>query len=134
MNRAQRRVARRQAPASVRSFAAAYQCPDCLAETTYPVADQHGVWHIDVRHDDTCPIFRRLRAERRPTGQLRGGAVKAARVCQSRRLRDGRPLVEVSCPHCDSMHWLLTDGTTLAYCLSHVNLPMFIEGLGEQVR
>jgi len=60
--------------------------------------------------------------------------MKTARVRQSRRLRDGRQLVEVSCPHCDSTHWLLTDGAPLAYCLSHANLPMFVEGLGEPVR
>jgi hypothetical protein len=61
--------------------------------------------------------------------------MKTAIVRQTRHLRDGRQLVEVSCPHCDSTHWLLTDGTKqLAYCLSHANLPMFVEGLGGPVR
>jgi hypothetical protein len=26
--------------------------------TSYPVSDWIGVWHIDVRHDLTCPRFR----------------------------------------------------------------------------
>jgi hypothetical protein len=34
-----------------------YRCPDCLSETTYPIADQFGMWHVEVRHDDTCPWF-----------------------------------------------------------------------------
>ena len=59
--------------------------------------------------------------------------MKTTTVRQSRRLRDGRQLVEVTCPHCDSTHWLVAD-TTLAYCLTHANMPMFIEGLGEPVR
>lgn len=64
MNRAQRRAAQRKAPPALRAFAAAYRCPDCLNETTEPY---HGGdhWHINVHHDDTCPTYRRLRAEGR---------------------------------------------------------------------
>lgn len=59
--------------------------------------------------------------------------MKTATVRQSRRLRDGRQLVEVSCPHCPETHWLLPD-STLAHCPSHANMPMFIDGLGQAVR
>jgi hypothetical protein len=63
MNRAERRRNNRSAPRSIRAFAAAYRCPDCLSNTTQPVADEFGVWHIDVQHDDTCPSYRRLKAK-----------------------------------------------------------------------
>ncbi len=59
MNRAQRRLHARHAPASIRAFAAAYRCPDCLSETTRPVQDR-GIWRIEVRHDDTCPTWRAM--------------------------------------------------------------------------
>jgi hypothetical protein len=62
MNRAQRRRAHRQAPPEFRAFAANYRCPDCLNDTTQPVADDLGIWHIEVHHDDTCPTYRRLLA------------------------------------------------------------------------
>ncbi len=59
MNRAQRRSRRNhQAPPKVQAFAAAYRCPDCLSETPQPVQDWLGIWHIEVRHDDTCPAYR----------------------------------------------------------------------------
>jgi hypothetical protein len=63
MNRAQRRRETRKAPRAICLFAAAYRCPDCLSETTQPVSDHLGAWHIDVHHDDTCPTYRRLRAQ-----------------------------------------------------------------------
>ena len=63
VNRSQRRAARRNAPRSVRWLADNYRCPDCLSETTQPVADERGVWHINVHHDDTCPTYKRLLAQ-----------------------------------------------------------------------
>jgi hypothetical protein len=54
-------------------------------------------------------------------------------VIQTRRLRDGRYLAEVDCPHCDSTHWLLNPGH-LAYCLTHDNAAMFVDGLGSPVQ
>lgn len=52
-----------KAPLSIRAFAAAYRCPDCLSETAQPVADQLGIWHVYVHHDDTCPMYQRLKAK-----------------------------------------------------------------------
>ncbi len=63
MNRAQRRAAARRAPAHMRAFALAYRCPDCLSETAEPVlVDARGVWRVNVHHDETCPTYRRLKA------------------------------------------------------------------------
>jgi hypothetical protein len=65
MNRAERRWRNRKAPRSVRWLANNYRCPDCLSETTSPVQDRIGVWHINVQHDDTCPWFNRyVRSDR----------------------------------------------------------------------
>lgn len=63
MNRANRRRRTREAPASIRAFAATYRCPDCLSEMTCPVQDRFGIWRIEVRHDDTCPTWRAIQQE-----------------------------------------------------------------------
>jgi hypothetical protein len=62
MNRAERRANHRKAPPAVRAVASNYQCPDCLSETTHPAVDELGIWHIEVHHDDTCPLFAAYRA------------------------------------------------------------------------
>ncbi|OBJ00234.1 hypothetical protein A5624_08585 [Mycobacterium sp. 1482292.6] len=61
MNRADRRRTKRRPPLSVRWVAANYRCPDCLSETAQPVQDNAGVWHIEVRHDESCPWFTQLK-------------------------------------------------------------------------
>jgi hypothetical protein len=61
-NRADRRRRERKAPLAIRLYALNYRCPDCINSTSEPYADEHGVWHIDVAHDETCPSYRRLRA------------------------------------------------------------------------
>jgi hypothetical protein len=60
VNRAQRR-GRRKAPPAFIEYARTYRCPDCLSETAYPLSDRHGIWHIEVRHDDTCPTYIAMR-------------------------------------------------------------------------
>jgi hypothetical protein len=40
-----------------------------------------------------------------------GGTVKRAKVCQRRRLADGRIMVNVVCPVCDHRHWLPVTAT-----------------------
>jgi hypothetical protein len=62
MNRADRRQQQRQAPFAIRLYARTYRCPDCINSTSEPVADEFGVWHINVHHDETCPSYRKLRA------------------------------------------------------------------------
>ncbi|MGO8937370.1 MAG: hypothetical protein ACLQLO_09635 [Mycobacterium sp.] len=62
MNRADRRRAGHRAPRSVSQFAATYECPDCLADVTYPIQGDDGRWQIAVLHSDTCPLYRRLKA------------------------------------------------------------------------
>ncbi|MGW8565176.1 hypothetical protein [Isoptericola sp. NPDC055881] len=39
-------------------------CPDCDADTELkPDADVPGLVYMLVRHDDTCPHYRRMKAE-----------------------------------------------------------------------
>lgn len=59
--------------------------------------------------------------------------MKHATVKQTRKLRGGRLLAEVHCPHCSQTHWLLDPGS-LAYCLSQPNRPMWVDGTGSLLR
>lgn len=64
MNRRQRRANPRP-PAALLAFARAYQCPDCLSENAEPVLvdpSGGGVWRLEIRHDETCPTYRSLKA------------------------------------------------------------------------
>ena len=61
--------------------------------------------------------------------------MKTANVSQSRRLRDGRRLAEIHhCPYCADAHWLITDGSTLAYVPCGPNRPVLLDGIGASVR
>lgn len=41
-------------------------CPDCNADTELARDPDHpGVWRLNIRHDDTCPTYRRLRCQGR---------------------------------------------------------------------
>jgi hypothetical protein len=61
VNRSARRQARK-APRPVQLLAD-QGCPDCSSETSQPVADRHGVWHVNISHDDTCPLYAQLRRD-----------------------------------------------------------------------
>lgn len=50
-------------PLDVLAFAARYACPDCDASTSL-TRGALGVWSLDVRHDGTCPAYRRMSRER----------------------------------------------------------------------
>lgn len=42
--------------------------------------------------------------------------MKRADVLQTRRLGDGRQLVQLAaCPYCGGRHWCMTDNSTIAY-------------------
>ncbi|MGH3968896.1 MAG: hypothetical protein ACRDTV_12480 [Mycobacterium sp.] len=61
--------------------------------------------------------------------------MKHATVKQTRRLRDGRQLAEIPCcPYCQGDHWLIADGSTLAYVPCASNRPVLLDGLGAPVR
>ncbi len=63
MNREQRRAAARTAGGrAVLSYADHYECPDCTSATELR-RDSDGVFHLDVRHDLTCPTYRRIRGD-----------------------------------------------------------------------
>jgi hypothetical protein len=53
------------APPSVRWLPDTYACPDCLSDNSVPVRDDHGIWHLNVMHEGTCPTYTRLLAEGR---------------------------------------------------------------------
>ncbi len=61
VNRRQRRTAARTAGGrAALTYADQYTCPDCASETELR-RDDDGVFLLEVRHDDTCPTFRRIR-------------------------------------------------------------------------
>jgi len=35
-----------------------YRCPDCSSDAEL-TRDSLGIWHLTIRHDDTCPTYRR---------------------------------------------------------------------------
>ncbi len=43
-------------PASVRAMARSYKCGHCDSETGQPRFDG-VIWHIDIHHDDECPVL-----------------------------------------------------------------------------
>jgi hypothetical protein len=52
-----RRPAPKPPPAAI-AFARAYRCQDCTGRARLrPRPDSNGVWHLDVRHDDGCPVL-----------------------------------------------------------------------------
>jgi hypothetical protein len=61
VNRRHRRQARNAAspPAAYRAIAEAYRCPDCNAGASDVQPAEGGVYRIDVRHEPTCPWYRR---------------------------------------------------------------------------
>jgi len=65
VNRAQRRAAARTAGGrAVLSYADQYTCPDCASDTEL-WRDDDGVFHLEIRHDDTCPTYRGMEGDRR---------------------------------------------------------------------
>ena len=60
--------------------------------------------------------------------------MKHATASQTRRLRDGRQLVQIAdCPHCGADHWLIADGT-LVYMPCGPNRAVWLDGLGISLR
>jgi hypothetical protein len=62
-------------PASVRRYADAYRCSDCRATVGSPTLDGMGVWHVPIRHDETCPV---LTGQVDPFGDVLAAAVRTA--------------------------------------------------------
>jgi hypothetical protein len=47
----------RPTPATL-AYAAAYRCGHCTGRARIrPRPDSAGAWHLDVRHDDGCPVL-----------------------------------------------------------------------------
>ncbi len=63
MNRRQRRAADRTAGGrAALSYADQYICPDCASDTELS-RDDDGVFHLEVRHDETCPTYRSMQRD-----------------------------------------------------------------------
>lgn len=52
-----RRKAKPTPPAAIAAYAAAYACGHCDSDTAPPRLDEHGMWHVDIAHDPTCPVL-----------------------------------------------------------------------------
>jgi hypothetical protein len=46
-----------QPPAAVAAMAATYTCGSCDAEIGRPHLDHDGIWHMQVHHDESCPVL-----------------------------------------------------------------------------
>lgn len=44
-------------PAAIAAYAARYQCFDCDSTVRRPRRDGHGLWHVAIQHDPTCPLL-----------------------------------------------------------------------------
>lgn len=44
-------------PASIAATAKHYRCGHCQSVTGRPRQDAAGIWHLDVKHDPTCPVL-----------------------------------------------------------------------------
>lgn len=71
-----RRIPRPSPPPELLAYAAAYQCMDCAADVAPVWVRRLGVWSIEVRHDDGCPV---LAGTVSRTGAAREAA-RAARI------------------------------------------------------
>jgi len=39
--------------------AVSYRCPDCDSDAELS-RDDLGIWHLTIRHDDTCPAYKEM--------------------------------------------------------------------------
>jgi hypothetical protein len=44
-------------PLSVLAIAANYRCSHCDNDPVLLTQDEHGTWHLGIRHDDGCPVL-----------------------------------------------------------------------------
>ena len=72
-------------PPAVAAYARAYRCSDCSARAGKP-RRAAGSWHVDVRHDDSCPV---LTGSVDKTAAGVAAAVEAARTTGTRALYIG---------------------------------------------
>lgn len=54
-----------EVPLEVRAAALTHRCRECASETDL-FADTYGIWHLQVRHDDTCPTYQEIQRGTQP--------------------------------------------------------------------
>ena len=80
-----RRLPRTAPPPQIVAYAAAYRCQDCAADVAPVWVRKLGLWSVEFRHDESCPVL---------AGQVSGtGAAVAA--AQDARLGSSMLYVEV---------------------------------------
>lgn len=42
---------------SLDALAANYRCGHCDSDPATLTQDEHGIWHLQIRHDDGCPVL-----------------------------------------------------------------------------
>lgn len=78
---------RRQKPATAaQKLAQSYACGHCRSTVRGVHRDAHGVNHIDVQHDDSCPILRGAVAD---TGDVMRAATRAGITAMAVRIEGG---------------------------------------------
>ena len=62
-------------PDSVVRYARAYRCADCTSDVGRVSRDPLGIWHVEVKHDVTCPV---LTGTVNPFGDVLAAVVRTA--------------------------------------------------------
>ena len=77
----------RQPSEQLLAFARSYRCSDCDSETGVPRLDSHGMWHIEIRHDDGCPVL---------TGVVSGKSAGLLAAAEAARIGGGGSVVYIA--------------------------------------
>lgn len=57
-NKPKRQRTPNEPPPNIVDIAAKYTCGHCDSNPAKIRQDQYGFWHLDVEHDDSCPVYR----------------------------------------------------------------------------
>lgn len=44
-------------PPGILEYARAYRCHDCPADVAEPYLGDDGIWHLNIAHEDDCPML-----------------------------------------------------------------------------
>jgi hypothetical protein len=52
-----RRKIRPTPPPGIRAYQRVYRCTDCPGRADRLRRDRHGIWHVDIVHEPSCPVL-----------------------------------------------------------------------------